>query len=204
MKTFLIIVWIIIGYVIGSIPWALVIGKVFFNKDIRNYGSGNLGGSNAARVLGFPIGALVILLDGLKAFLTMLVCNNIYPDATLFVGLAACIGHCYPLFANFKGGKAVATTYGYLLGIGVFITHDVIFSFIFPVLMFFIILGLTKIVSISSMGAMVFETIVAFLTFKNNLAAYIVLFLTLFIIYRHRSNIVRLIKKEEAKVGFLA
>lgn len=203
MDVFLIILWTIIGYVIGSIPWALVIGKTFFKKDIRNYGSGNLGGSNAARVLGFKVGALVILLDGLKAFLLMALANIIFPKAILYTGFAACIGHCYPLFANFKGGKAVATTYGFLLGIGTFITHDIIFSFLFPVLMFFIVLGLTKIVSISSMSAMVFETIVAFLTYKNSLASYMVLFLTLFIIYRHRSNIIRLIKKEEPKVGFL-
>ena len=73
------IFWLLLAYVIGSIPWGLIIGKVFFHKDIRQYGSGNLGGTNAGRVLGTPIGILVILLDSMKAFLIMLLCNKLNP-----------------------------------------------------------------------------------------------------------------------------
>ena len=102
-----IILWCIIGYLIGSVPWGLVIGKVFYHKDIREYGSGNLGGTNAARVLGTPVGILVILLDALKAFLVMSLNHYIAPGIEQYCGLAVCIGHCFPIFANFKGGKAV-------------------------------------------------------------------------------------------------
>lgn len=204
MNVLIIILWIIIGYFMGSIPWALVIGKTFFNKDIRNYGSGNLGGTNAARVLGLPIGILVIVLDALKAFLVMTICNRIYPNAIIFAGLAACVGHCYPFFANFRGGKAVACAFGYLLGMGLYVTGDVVFSFVYPVLFFFVVLGFTKYVSLASMSSMVFETIVAFLTYKNNTAATLVLLLTLFIIFRHASNIRKLINKKETKVKLLS
>ena len=83
-----IIMWLLIGYLIGSIPWGLVIGKVFFNKDIREYGSGNLGGTNAGRVLGTPVGIIVILLDGLKALLVMILCHQIDPGLEQYAGLA--------------------------------------------------------------------------------------------------------------------
>jgi len=92
-----IILWCIIGYLIGSVPWGLVIGKVFYHKDIREYGSGNLGGTNAARVLGTPVGILVILLDALKAFLVMSLNHYIAPGIEQYCGLAVCIGHCFPI-----------------------------------------------------------------------------------------------------------
>ena len=201
---FLIILWIILGYLIGSIPWALVIGKLFFKKDIRNYGSGNLGGSNAGRVLGGPIGVIVIVLDALKAFLVMTLCNYLTPEAVLYSGLAAVIGHCYPIFANYRGGKGVACAYGYLLAVGLYVTHDIIFAFIYPVLFFFLILGITKYVSLGSMCGLLFETLIGFLTYQNNTAAILVLLLTLFVIFRHYPNIKRLLAKKETKVKFLS
>ncbi|MBR0418549.1 MAG: glycerol-3-phosphate acyltransferase, partial [Erysipelotrichaceae bacterium] len=91
-----ILVWCIVGYLIGSIPWGLFIGKVFYHKDIREYGSGNLGGTNAGRVLGAPIGILVILLDALKAFIVMTLAHYISPGVEQYCGLAVCIGHCFP------------------------------------------------------------------------------------------------------------
>ena len=117
----------IISYLIGSIPWALVIGKVFYGVDIRKHGSGNLGGTNAGRVLGKTAGITVIILDLLKAFLVTWLAVVIMPDmpiAAVLAGLFACIGHCFPIFAGFKGGKAVATTMGYILAISLFVTHD--------------------------------------------------------------------------------
>ena len=76
MKT---LIWLIIGYLVGSIPWALIIGKTFYGVDIRTKGSGNLGGTNAGRVLGKKVGIIVILLDALKAFIVMLICNKLDP-----------------------------------------------------------------------------------------------------------------------------
>ena len=134
MTTFLVL---LLSYLFGSIPWALVIGLVFFHKDIRKEGSGNLGGTNAGRVLGKPAGVTVILLDALKAFFSMMLAHYLAPGAEIYAGLACCIGHCFPVFAHFKGGKAVATSYGFLLGITVFITNQWFWNFFWVIVCFF-------------------------------------------------------------------
>lgn len=203
MELLWIIIWMILGYIIGSISWALIIGKVFFHKDIREYGSGNLGGTNAGRVLGKPIGIIVIVLDALKAFLIMWACSYIFPPAIPFAGLAVSIGHCFPIFANFRGGKGVACAIGYLLAMGLFVTHDVVFIFVYPVLIFFFVLGLSKMVSISSMIALISATIIAFITFKNTTYAILILILTILVIFRHTPNIKRIIKGKENKISFI-
>ncbi len=200
MKT---LIWLIIGYLVGSIPWALIIGKVFYGIDIRTKGSGNLGGTNAGRVLGKKVGIIVIILDALKAFIIMVICNKLDPDYTRYAGLAVCIGHCFPIFANFKGGKAVACSMGYVLGIAIFITHDVVFTFIYPLLVFLIILCLFKYVSLASMCGLISATIMGFLTYKDNSLATLVLLLTIFVIFMHRANIIRLINGNENKVSFI-
>ena len=194
MKTILLI---LLAYLLGSIPWGLIIGKAFFNKDIRNFGSGNLGGTNAGRVLGKPIGLIVILLDSLKAFIFMIICNNIYPEITPYCGLAVCFGHCFPIFANFRGGKAVATAYGYLLGLAIFVTKD-IFTFFIPLIIFLAIFLITNYVSLSSMISILSASI--YLMFTNFKIGLLVLILALFIIYRHSSNIKKLINKTESKI----
>lgn len=192
------IIWIILGYIIGSIPWGLIIGKVFFNKDIRNYGSGNLGGTNAGRVLGAPIGILVILLDALKAFLLMIVCNKFAPEVISYCGLAVCIGHCFPIFAQFRGGKAVACSYGYFLALAIFVTHNIL-TFIIPVLTFFIVLIISRWVSLGSMLGVTSASL--YLLFANTKIGFLVLLLSLFVIYRHSSNIKNIINGNEPKLG---
>ena len=137
-----ILICLIIGYLIGSIPWGLVIGKVFYHKDIREYGSGNPGGTNAGRVLGKNVGIIVILLDALKALIVMIIVNKLAPGYEQYAGLAVCVGHCFPIFAGFKGGKAVASSYGYYLGLSLFVTHEFFWTFISPIIAFFITLGL--------------------------------------------------------------
>ncbi len=203
MKTIILILWLIVGYLIGSIPWALIIGKTFYGVDIRTKGSGNLGGTNAGRVLGKKAGISVILLDALKAFIVMVLVNAISPEYIRYAGLAVCIGHCFPLFANFKGGKAVACSAGYILGLALFVTHDFIFTFLYPALVFVIVLCLTKYMSLASMSGLTMATIMGFLTYKDNSLATCVLLLTLFVIFMHRANIVRLIHGNENKVKFI-
>ena len=203
MKTIILILWLIVGYLVGSIPWALIIGKVFYGVDIRTKGSGNLGGTNAGRVLGKKAGISVIILDALKAFIVMVIVNKISPEYARYAGLAVCIGHCFPVFAQFRGGKAVACAMGYILGIALFITHDFIFTFLYPVLVFIIVLCLTKYMSLASMSALTMATIMGFLTYKNNSLATLVLLLTLFVIFMHRANIKRLIQGKENKVSFI-
>ena len=203
MKTIILILWLIVGYLIGSIPWALIIGKTFYGVDIRTKGSGNLGGTNAGRVLGKKAGIIVILLDALKAFIVMVLVNAISPEYIRYAGLAVCIGHCFPVFANFKGGKAVACSAGYILGLGLFVTHDIVFTFVYPALVFIIVLCLTKYMSLASMSGLVTATIMGYLTYKDNSLATLVLLLTLFVIFMHRANIVRLMHGNENKVKFI-
>lgn len=203
MKTIILILWLIVGYLIGSIPWALIIGKTFYGVDIRTKGSGNLGGTNAGRVLGKKAGIIVILLDALKAFLVMVLVNAISPEYIRYAGLAVCIGHCFPVFANFKGGKAVACSAGYILGLGLFVTHDIVFTFVYPALVFIIVLCLTKYMSLASMSGLITATIMGYLTYKDNSLATLVLLLTLFVIFMHRANIVRLMHGNENKVKFI-
>src|SRR5699024_2142080 len=111
------ILFAIIAYLIGSIPSALIVGKLGYNKDIRKYGSGNLGSTNTFRVLGIKAGAIVTVSDILKGtiatIIPILLSIDVYP---LIIGIFAVLGHTYPLFAKFKGGKAVATSSGIVLG----------------------------------------------------------------------------------------
>ena len=193
-------IWLIIAYLIGSVPFGLIIGKLFYQVDIREYGSGNSGGTNAGRVLGFPVGILLILLDGLKALLAMYISHLYYPGIEQYVGLSVCIGHCFPIFAKFKGGKAVASTYGYLLGLAIYVTQEFIYTFICPLVVFVVVLFISKIVSLSSMiGVTSASLFISFIDYKT---ALLVLTLAILVVYRHRSNIKRIIDGTEPKVSF--
>ncbi|MCH3961817.1 MAG: glycerol-3-phosphate 1-O-acyltransferase PlsY [Solobacterium sp.] len=195
------------SYLFGSIPWALVIGLVFFHKDIRKEGSGNLGGTNAGRVLGRPAGVTVILLDALKAFFSMLLAHFCAPGTEIYAGLACCIGHCFPIFAHFKGGKAVATSYGFLLGITVFITHQWFWNFFWVILCFFLILYLFRMVSLASICALGIEVITSFILYfsgRNPLSTSLaLLILWAFITYRHKANIGRIAAHTESHVKWM-
>lgn len=194
---------LVLAYLFGSIPFALVIGKVFYHTDIRQYGSGNLGGSNAGRVLGKKAGITVTILDALKGLLAMVITSLFAKEAIIYAGLAACIGHCFPLFAGFKGGKAIATTFGYLLGISLLITHQPLLNFIVPILVFFGCLYLCRIVSISSLTA-IFSSVVIFALQTGFSSLTICTFiLWIFIVYRHRQNIIRLMHHEESTVKWM-
>ena len=188
------------SYLIGSIPWGLIIGKTFYHTDIRDYGSGNLGGTNAGRVLGFPVGILVIFLDGTKSLLMMYLCNRFYPGLEKYVGLAVCLGHCFHLFAGFRGGKAVSCSYGYLMGLALFVTHEYIFTFFVPFLVFFIVLATARMVSLSSMCGVLSGAISIF-CFVDREIGLPVLILACFVIYRHSANIKRIMNGTESKLG---
>ncbi len=194
----------ILSYLIGSIPWALVIGKLFYQKDIREYGSGNLGASNAGRVLGKPAAIAVTVLDGSKALIAMCLASLISPETIPYAGLVACLGHCFPVFAQFKGGKAVATSYGYFLGLAIFINHAWFWQFLFPIIAFFVILYLCRMVSLSSMSALGLEVLVSAFIIDNPLSVTIcLLLLWMFVVYRHRSNISRIRSGTESKIKWM-
>ena len=193
----------VISYLFGSVPWALVIGRVFYHKDIRKEGSGNPGATNAARVLGLPAGIIVTLLDALKGLISMLIAHAIAPGSEIYAGLACCIGHCFPLFAGFKGGKAVATSYGFFLGITILLTQEWVWNFILPVASFFIILFATKMVSVASMCSLLLEAAASFVLAlngridKNNHNTLLILWAI--VTYRNRANIKRILNGNEKK-----
>lgn len=198
---------IILGYLLGSIPFALVIGKLFYKTDIRQYGSGNLGGTNAGRVLGKKAGISVIVLDVLKVVLAAGLASLVSEPAAIWTSLACCIGHCYPIFAHFKGGKAVTTMFGFLISTSIFIFQEFSY-FLVPLFMFLIILYLFKYVSLGSICASVCSSL--YITAQllsldvNNLFIILASWLmTLLVTYRHSANIKRIQEGTENKVSWL-
>lgn len=190
------------GYLIGSIPFALVIGKVFYHTDVREHGSGNPGGTNAGRVLGKKAGLSVIILDAVKSLLIMVIFQFWNKEAALYAGAFAAVGHCFPVFAGFKGGKAVATTFGFLLGVGLFISPQALLEiFVIPLAVFLILLRISKYVSLSAMVALVCAAILSFIFQARLDVSLLISILALFVIYRHHENIDRLRKGTERKVG---
>lgn len=192
----------IVGYLLGSIPFALVIGKVFYHTDIRQHGSGNLGGTNAGRILGKKAGISVIVLDALKAFIPVGITSIFSTEASIWCGLAVCVGHCYPCFANFKGGKAAASMFGFLLAIALFTTHNWL-CFIIPVAAFFITLYVSKYVSLSSMVAAVASTVSLLVIQAPMIVIIASILLDVLIIYRHKENIERILHHNERKVTWI-
>ncbi|GAA5415214.1 glycerol-3-phosphate acyltransferase [Paraliobacillus ryukyuensis] len=188
----------ILAYLIGSIPSGLIVGKTFYNIDIREHGSGNLGGTNSFRVLGIKAGTVVTLADILKGTLAVLLPIIFSVDASvnaLIIGVFAVIGHMYPVFARFKGGKAVATSGGMLLGLSPLLFGIILVSF-------FLVLYLSKYVSLASMVTGIVAVITSALL--QNIGLIIVTtILTIFVIYRHRANIKRIINKTEPKIKWM-
>lgn len=194
---------IVFGYLFGSIPFALIIGKVFYKTDIRTKGSGNLGGTNAGRVLGKTAGISVTVFDVLKATIAILIVYQFAPQYAAIAGVFAAIGHSYPIFAQFKGGKAVSTAAGYLLGAAI-IVNQVILLFIVPASLFFIILKLTKYASLASMVAATISIFIAyFATGGDWIFTLNFILIDILIFYRHRANIKRLLNGTETKVTWI-
>lgn len=196
----------IIAYLIGSIPNGLWIGKFFYNKDLRMFGSGNMGTTNTFRVLGKKPGFVVFVLDISKGTIATLLpmffhITNINP---LYFGLCAILGHTFPIFANFKGGKAVATSAGMLL---VYAPK----FFVLSLIMFLLLVYITRMVSAASIISMIVVSIETFLLPKycpfilphyDTLLSIIAIILTIFIIIRHKDNIKRILNGTENKVPF--
>ncbi len=199
-----IVILLLLAYLLGSIPSALWIGKIFYNTDIRQHGSGNLGGTNTFRTLGVKAGLIVSIMDILKGTAaTLLPLIPFFSDTgihPLIIGVLAVVGHMYPIFANFKGGKAVATSGGVLLGYNWPI-------FILMLVTFFIVLKISKMVSLTSMFlgvvALIY-TIIYNLYYRTDIPFLVVIILlSTFIIYRHRANIERIKSGTEPKVKWL-
>ena len=185
----------LLAYLLGSIPSGVWIGKIFFDKDIRESGSGNSGATNAFRVLGKKAGIAVALVDILKGTAAALlpVLFNV-PVSMVVIGVAAIIGHAYPIFAEFRGGKAVATS------AGVALAYNPLFL-LAAVILFFIILYVSSIVSLSSMLTFIIASI-GVLWINDWYFKIFIWGITALIVYRHISNIKRIFNGTENKVPF--
>ncbi len=201
----MIVIMLILSYLIGAIPSGLVIGKLFFKKDIRQYGSGNTGATNSFRVLGKPAGFVVTFLDIFKGFIVVflplwLPVHSSGPISEFFtngliVGVFSIIGHVYPIYLGFRGGKAVATSAGVVLG-----THPILLLTL--AIIFFFILYLTKYVSLSSIIAAIC-CIIGAIFIGNYILLGMSIVVGIILIIRHRTNIVRIIKGEEPKIKWM-
>lgn len=187
----------ILSYLLGSFPSGVIISKVFYHKDIRDYGSGNIGTTNTFRILGKPAGTVVLILDILKGALgTYLPILMGYPHNYLMLvtGIIAVLGHCYSIFLKFTGGKAVATSAGVLLAYN---PH----FFLIAILIFAIILLLSSMVSVASiLGSILI--VIASLFLKDWPFVILIVVLASLLIYRHRSNIARIKAGDERIVPF--
>ena len=187
------ILLILLGYLYGSIPFALVIGKVFYNTDVRESGSGNLGGTNAGRVLGKKAGISVIIFY-LSSYLSLKF--NLNPDIKYIAGLACIFGHCYPIFAEFRGGKAVSTSLGYFLCI------EPLYAVV-AIVVFLLVLKISKYVSLSSIStALIVLCITPFLAVSIT-AKLCMLIAVILLVYRHKDNIKRIKNHTESKIQWM-
>lgn len=189
----------LLAYVIGSIPSGLWIDKIFYKKDIREFGSGNLGATNSFRVLGIKAGSIVTVMDILKGTVATLLPFffqlNVDHHFWLLTGAFAIIGHSFPLFAGFRGGKAVATSAGVILAYAPLL-------FVAALVVFLVTLKLSKYVSLSSMiGAL--AALIISLFMGDWILIVLVACIALFVIWRHRANITRIRNGEEPKIKWM-
>ncbi len=202
MKIVISLLLIIMSYLYGSIPFALVIGKLFYNTDVRNQGSGNLGGTNAGRVLGKKAGISVILLDASKCCISILIAKTIShymginQDIIYLCAFACVIGHCYPIFAQFKGGKAVSVAIGYTL-----VTN--IYAFFVAIVIFLITLKISKYVSLSSILASLAILIVSPFIGYPMIGIITNVCIVMLLIYKHKENIKRIKSKTESQITWM-
>ena len=201
----MIIVMLILSYLIGAFPSGLIIGKLFFKKDIRQYGSGNTGATNSFRVLGRPAGFIVTFLDIFKGFITVFfplwfpvhadgVISTFFTNG-LIVGLFAILGHVYPIYLKFNGGKAVATSAGVVLGVNPILL-------LILAIIFFSVLKIFKYVSLSSIIAAI-GCVIGSIIIHDYILLAVSGIVSIILIIRHKSNIVRIFKGEEPKIKWM-
>ena len=215
---FLLAIIVILSYLVGSIPTSLIVSKAVKGIDIRQHGSGNAGGTNVMRVLGWKHGVMVILLDALKGVLAVVVVARLhygglpfanvspFDDFTLvqiIAGISAVIGHIWTVFAGFKGGKGIATALGMLLMI---VTIDMLIA----LGVFFIVVTLSRYVSLGSIMGAISVPLAMVLrenVFHETITGYgtllpFVIAVSLLVIYTHRKNVVRILNGTENKLSF--
>ena len=181
----------IISYLMGSIPFGFVLTKVFLKKDIRDIGSGNIGATNALRTGNKFVGYITLILDVSKAVIPVIFVKFNYPDLLFIASLCAFLGHVFPIWLKFKGGKGVATYVGILFSINIILGAVFIISWL-------IVFVITKYSSLSSIiGTMTVPGYLLITGQNNNIIFFAIMFVLIF--FTHRENIKRLKNKEESK-----
>ena len=209
IEYFILFLILIVCYLIGSIPFGLILTKLFDNNDLRNIGSGNIGATNVLRTGNKTLALLTLILDLSKSFIPLFIFFKLYPHPIindffnliivdqifliLVFGYFFVLGHCFPIWLKFKGGKGIATSLGVILSIDFFIGLCLLTIWILVFLIF----------KISSLSALISSTsfpILIFFKYEKVNLLYLSILLTIFVFFTHRANIIRLLKKEEKKI----
>ncbi len=205
MVTIPTILSLLLAYFLGSIPTAVWVGKIFYDTDVREYGSGNAGATNTFRVLGKKAGIPVLLIDALKGFaavkLVVFFAEEPITDAAfvnyqLALGIAAVIGHIFPVFAGFRGGKGIAT----LLGLMLAVHHQ---GALIALGIFIVVFAITRFVSLGSMTAALSFPFIIVLIYQTTVPSLIVfsMFVAILVLITHQKNIERLFRREENRAN---
>lgn len=196
VEIFKVLSFVVFGYILGSFPTGVIVGKKFKNIDIREHGSKNSGATNAYRVLGTKLGITVLLGDIFKGFIPLLAGHyfNLSENQLIIVGVAAILGHTFSPFLNFKGGKGVATS----LGVFLFLVPEVIITLI---IIFIAVVYFSKYISLASIIVSVLFPILVFFYYpeRKYMVFSVGIIIATYIIYKHKGNIVRLKNGTENK-----
>lgn len=194
------------AYLLGSIPTAVWVGKRFYNIDVREYGSGNAGATNVFRVLGKKAGIPVLLIDVIKGFLAVglayltkySVGSNQFINLQLVLGIASLVGHIFPLFASFRGGKGIATLLGIIIAVYPY-------AAMISIVLFLIVFLISGYVSLGSMTAAVAFPIIVIFVFNTHTPSLIIfsILITIMVLITHQKNIERLLRSEEPKTKLI-
>jgi acyl phosphate:glycerol-3-phosphate acyltransferase len=201
------LILVILAYLMGSVSTAVLVSKLFFGIDIRDYGSGNAGATNTFRVLGQKAGIGVMAVDIIKGILAtklILLHPNYHPHTNdvayvnfmVILGIASVIGHIFPIWANFRGGKGIATLFGMIIGVQPIVAICLVFVFVFMLL-------ITQYVSLSSISASIAFPILIFFIFREPEVMYrlFAVATAIMVVMTHHKNINRLLQGNESKMS---
>ncbi len=181
------------GYALGAVPFGLLLTRLAGLGDIRRIGSGNIGATNVLRTGRKGLAAATVLLDGGKGTLAVLLGANWGPDVAVFAGAGAMLGHCYPVWLLFKGGKGVATALGILLGIAPLAGLSACATWL-------LVAVLGRYSSLSALVALGLSPVYAWLIYEDPRLTQLAVFIALLSYFRHKDNIVRLLRGKESKI----
>lgn len=183
-----------LGYFSGSIPFGLLLSILLKKKDPRNLGSKNIGATNIARINGWKLGLLTLILDILKSFIPVKICYIFYPDYLSLISISVFLGHLFPFWLKFKGGKGIAVLIGILFGL----------SYLYGTFYLLSWLLIAYIFKYSSLAAIISSISIYFFTLIQEDINYswLILFFNVFIFFKHKENIRRLFNKTESKIKF--